>query len=446
MKLTIARLSSRPEVLACLLCALVSGLVGRAAAAQTTAPRVDPELWTAIARDPAGWHEVVVLLEPVTPELGLERARQVSAVREELVLAALSPGEFHEGYRFRHQPAFTGRARASALQVLAQHPDVTRVGLALDGVPALDSSVPYIRADRVHTQLGITGAGTTVVVVDTGVDSDHPDLVSSLAPGAFHFLSNGANVGPGAEDFEGHGTHVAGIITSDGIVASEGVAPGADVLALQVINPATGTGFLTDWAAAIDHATDVRASYAHMVAINVSLQSTALFAGCPCDSANPNNQVLASAIHAAAQAGIVTVVATGNDSQCSQMASPACVSGAVGVVSVRETPTPDRISAVANLGSCADLAAPGVQITSCGLGGGLSTQGGTSQAAPHVAGTIALMAERRPGLPATLFPGIIRRTGAPTTSTCVTAFPLPPRVDAFAAVQALSGAQPHKDP
>ena len=69
-----------------------------------------------------------------------------------------------------------------------------------------------------------------------------------------------------------------------------------------------------------------------------------LFAGCPCD-ANPNNQLLASAIQAAAQAGIVTVVATGNDSQCAQMASPACVSGAIGVVSVREMPTPDRISA-----------------------------------------------------------------------------------------------------
>jgi hypothetical protein len=63
-----------------------------------------------------------------------------------------------------------------------------------------------------------------------------------------------------------------------------------------------------------------------------------------------------------------------------------------------------------------------------------------------VAGTIALMAERRPGLPATLFPGIIRRTGCTDDVDLRHRLPLPPRVDAFAAVQALSGAQPHKDP
>lgn len=415
--------------------------------AQTAATRLDPELWAALARDPGAAHEVVVLLKPLPAGIALARAREASALREELVLAALSEGEFRVGYRYRHFPAFTGRARAAALQVLAVHPDVMNVGLALEAVPALDSSVPFIRADRVHTQLGITGAGTTVAVVDTGVDSDHPDLVSSLVAGARHFLQNGANVGPGAEDFgSGHGTHVAGIIASDGIVAGEGVAPGTGVLALQVINPATGTGFLTDQAAAIDHVVDVHDDYPHMVAINVSLQSTVLFAGCPCDNSNPNNLLLAAAIQAARQVGIVTVVCTGNDSNCSQMASPACISGAIGVVSVREMPTPDRISAIANLSPCADIAAPGVSIDSCGLGGGISTQGGTSQAAPHVTGTIALMAERRPGLPATFFPGIIARTGALTTAACVTTFPLPKRVDAFAAVQALSGAWVHDDP
>jgi subtilisin family serine protease len=106
-------------------------------------------------------------------------------------------------------------------------------------------------------------------------------------------------------------------------------------------------------------------------------------------------------------------------------------------VHVRETPTPDFISLAANLSPCADLAAPGASIIGCGLNGGLSTQGGTSQAAAHLTGVIALMAQRRPGLPATHFPGVIARTGAPTTSSCSTPFPLPPRVDALAAVEAL---------
>jgi subtilisin family serine protease len=406
-----------------------------AAAGQGAHERFDPDLWPALGASPDGFLEVVVLLRPPA-----DRSPAAIAVQEELVLAALTEREFRLGHRFRNLAALTGSARAEALQVLALHPQVARVGLAGEGIPALDQSVPYIRADRVQTQLGITGQGVTVAVLDTGVDSDHPDLADSLVPGALHFLGNGANVGPGAEDFDGHGTNVTGIITSNGGVAPVGVAPETGVLALQVINPATGTGFLSDWAAAIDHVVSVKDQHPRLVAINVSLQSSTLFTGCPCDGANATNQLLAGAIQAAAQAGIVTVVASGNNTQCDRMASPACISGAIAVAGVRIAGVPDQISTTTNLSPCIDLAAPGVQILSTGLAGGTLSLSGTSQAAPHVSALLALMADRRPGIPATLFPGLIRATGVPTTAGCTPPFPLPPRIDALAAVQRLNGA------
>ena len=164
---------------------------------------------------------VIVVLRPLEarPTRDPEPTREAIALREELVLAGLRASEFQVAYRYRNFPALTGHARLEALELLALHPEVASVGLDLEGRPALDDSVPYIRADKVQDVYGITGQGKTVAVLDTGVDSDHPDLVDSLRPGAMHFLLQGANVGPGAEDFSGHGTNVTGIVTANGTIA-----------------------------------------------------------------------------------------------------------------------------------------------------------------------------------------------------------------------------------
>jgi len=416
---------------------------GQATTGTPPGPIVTQEVWAELAGSSDGRVHVVVLLRPLesTPA-DPERARLEVAAREQLVLAGLREDEFQVAYRYRNFPALTGWARIEGLDLLARHPDVTSIGLDLEGGPALDLSVPFIRADRVHTLYGITGAGTTVAVLDTGVDSDHPDLVDSLRPGAMHFLLQGGDYGPGAEDFSGHGTNVTGIITSNGTIAPVGVAPDANVLAIQVINPANGVGFLSDWAAAIDHVVSVRASHPHLVAINMSLQSSALFTGCPCDNQNPVNQLLATAIQAAATNDIVTVVSAGTASSCSSMSSPACVTGAFAVAGVRITGAPDKLLANSNVSPCLDVAAPGAQILSTGLNGGTVEMGGSSQAAPHITATLALMGERRPGWSPTIFPPRIVSTGVPTTSDCIVGFPLPPRVDAFAAVRSLMVQQP----
>src|SRR2546423_15420364 len=104
----------------------------------------------------------------------------------------------------------------------------------------LAESAALIRADQVRGT-GVTGRGVVVAVVDTGVDTHHPDIRDSLigeqcfcaTPAGVPCCPNGGAQQSGAgsaEDDHGHGTNVAGIITSDGRVAPPGNAPDAQGL------------------------------------------------------------------------------------------------------------------------------------------------------------------------------------------------------------------------
>jgi subtilisin family serine protease len=105
-------------------------------------------------------------------------------------------------------------------------------GIAVDGelFAVLTESVPLANADDVHA-LGFDGTGVDIAVIDTGIDTDHPDLVDNLIGEECRLASGGcptggtSGSGPGsAEDDNGHGSHVSGIITSGGVVAPLGVA------------------------------------------------------------------------------------------------------------------------------------------------------------------------------------------------------------------------------
>ncbi|HWJ06205.1 MAG TPA: S8 family serine peptidase, partial [Steroidobacteraceae bacterium] len=107
--------------------------------------------------------------------------------------------------------------------VRAVYPDVTvRAVLA--------ESVPLIGADQVWTQLGVTGAGVRVAVIDTGIDWSHRDLGGCFGAGCkivggYDFVNHDAD----PRDDHGHGTHVAGIVAAQG-PGVKGVAPGAQLL------------------------------------------------------------------------------------------------------------------------------------------------------------------------------------------------------------------------
>ena len=232
-----------------------------------------------------------------------------------------------------------------------------------------------------------TGVGAEVAVIDTGVQRDHPDLGGRLLDG-FDFVGNNPNSGDTDDDptdGNGHGTHVTGIVVAnrDNDEGVTGVAPGAKVLPLRVLDD-NGEGFAADTVKAVKRATD-----AGVDVINLSLGDYL-----PLQSMLLEDPEYKGALESAVAAGIVVVVAAGNNGfpycENPQVAGILCV-GAVDRNRMR--------AGYSSFGSEVDLMAPGgigtgglpSEILSTFIGPDYYEISGTSQATPHVAGVAALL-------------------------------------------------------
>ncbi len=441
------------------------------------AATVEPKVYEDLAKSEDGTAYVIVLLKanPLLPrELRHEQQALVAAAQAR-VLATLAPDEFRPAYRYRNFTALTGRINSTGLAKLAAHADVETIGVDGYGQAACSESVPFINADDVHA-LGFKGGGVLVAVLDTGIDTDHADLSDHIAYGAYHFLDQGTDTGPGAEDNNGHGTNVAGIITSKGTVAPVGVAPNASILPIKVLK-ANGGGWVSDWAAGVDYVVapndpNFPDDY-HAYVINMSLATDTRYSSCPCDNADADTKLLQKAILAAKNNCTVTFASSGNWGNCNKMGAPACVSAATAVAAVYDadygrepdsgsyyfnpyyvcyddTTAADQITCFSDRSFCNALAAPGRYIKSAGMGGGTSTYTGTSQAAPHCCGVAALVIGaygwywNMSPTPDTIV-SKMEETGVATDDPCVADPndpnnpPNPIRVDAWAAVNSIRG-------
>lgn len=245
-----------------------------------------------------------------------------------------------------------------------------------------------------------TGTGRTVVaVIDSGIAYNHPDLRPNMwvnareIPGngrdddgngfaddvyGWNFVGNNANVA----DDNGHGTHVAGTVGAVGNNGTgvAGVSWKVRLMALKFLD-ASGSGYTSDAIRALNYAV---ANGAKVV--------NASFGGGGYDPA------MAAAIARARAKGVIVVAAAGN-SGTNNDASPEYPANYPGanVVSVAATDRTDRLASFSNYGrSTVDIAAPGVGIYSTLPGGRYGSYSGTSMAAPHVAGALALVWDTHP--------------------------------------------------
>jgi len=369
------------------------------------------------------------------------------------ILADLAPDEFHLRYQYRSINALAGDVSESGLARLLDHSSVLRVDLDERTYAMLSQAVPLSRLDLVQDQ-GFTGQGVTVAVIDTGYDTNHPDLLDDLVEERC-FCSFGGGccpngqptqTGPGsAEDGNGHGTNVSGIITSAGIIAPEGGAPNAGIVALKTLSDG-GVGNVSDDIAALDF---IITQQTDVDLVNMSLGTGTLFSG-ECDQTNAVTQAYAAAFGTLRASNVRVFAASGNESSGSQMPAPACVADAISVGAVYDaniggpinfsgctdaTTAADKVTCFSNSNATTDLFAPGGPTTSAGVGGGTSTFFGTSQASPLATACAALLLEADPTATAEELEAALN--ASPTFVTDATNGLSFPRVDCKAALDVL---------
>jgi subtilisin family serine protease len=266
---------------------------------------------------------------------------------------------------------FAARLSVGQLAALLRHPAVARVepdqAVSLvggGGAGALAAPWHLDRIDQRYLPLsgtasfGHTGSTANIYIIDTGIETSHPDFGGRAAV-AYDAL------GGTGQDCNGNGTFVAGLAGG----AVYGVAKGARLWSVRVLD-CSGSAALATVIAGLN-----------WVAANHKPNAVATLTLGGSSSASLN-----SAVNSMINAGVFTAVVAGNSNANACNFSPAGVTNAITAAASDIT---DKRASFTNYGSCIDLYAPGVNITSDGLNGGTRTGNG-SATAPLVAGVAAL--------------------------------------------------------
>lgn len=337
-------------------------------------------------------------------------------------------------YIARYIPTVCAREVPLAKVIQAQTlQNIAMVELQPYLAPALDVSAQSIKARQsveyspeTARELGYTGRNVVIAVLDTGVDDRHESLVNKYIAGYDCTLRVPREMNPDDED--GHGTHCAGIAMGTGGEEGQyiGIAPNAKLIDVKVLND-IGLTPGDQVVQGIEWCIDKKNEYGIGV---LSISIGDLFRG------NDDGQgAHGRLVNTAVDAGLVVVVAAGNDGPNNNgFSSLAAADGAITVGSIDEHETAsredDEISTFSNRGPRADdgdtddsdelkpdVVAPGEDImsalystTPAGLVTGYQPMTGTSMACPHVAGLAALLIEANPDLSPEQIKQIIKET------------------------------------
>ncbi|WP_088006033.1 S8 family peptidase [Indiicoccus explosivorum] len=261
---------------------------------------------------------------------------------------------------------------------------------------AASQSTPWgIKAIYNNSYLTATsgGSGVNVAVLDTGVNTSHPDLSANVEQCKDFTQSNPITYGV-CTDRQGHGTHVAGSALANGGPYGDGVygvAPDADLWAYKVLGD-DGSGYADDIAGAIRHVADQAYAQGSNAVINMSLGSSG------------ESSLITDAVNYAYSRGVLVIAAAGNSGPYQgSIGYPGAVPNAVAVAAL-ENVVQNGTYRVADFSSRGyswtdgdytieegdvEISAPGASIYSTWYDGGYATISGTSMATPHVAGLAA---------------------------------------------------------
>lgn len=214
------------------------------------------------------------------------------------------------------------------------------------------------------------GRGKTAWIIDTGIDFTHPDLNVDIDRSRSFVKEENS-----ASDYNGHGTHVAGIVGAlNNSIGVLGVASGAKLVSLKVMND-KGSGNLSFIINALAHLETVAKAGD---VVNMSF------------GADGTSDILDRYVTTIASRGVYFSVAAGNEETSASKSSPARVN-APNVFTVSAVDSLDRFAKFSNYGNdVVDFAAPGVQIISTYSNGRYAKLSGTSMSAPHIAGLLLL--------------------------------------------------------
>jgi len=397
---------------------------------------------------------IVVLRAPAAADGdGLMAPDAIAQVQEQFAPAAIAAGA-REIARLDTLPVMIVEAPRGALNRLANHPLVANVAEDALAAPHLSGSVPLTHADQ--AQQAANGAGVAIAIVDTGVDAAHPFLggrviaeacfsTNNSAQGATSLCPGGGSqaFGPGAAapcslSNCDHGTHVAGIAAGDG-----GIAPGASIIAVQVFSKiASCSAFSLPSPCALSYVSDQLRAFDWLAStaftpplavVNLSLGAGTFTSVTACD-ASPIGAAMFPAIATLRSQGVITVASSGNSGATNALSLPGCLSNVVSVGATTKT-NPEQVASFSNSASFLTLLAPGVGIVSSTTGGGFAMKSGTSMAAPHVAGALALLRSARPGHTPDAYVTALVNTGTPILDTRNGV--IKPRINVAAALGAL---------
>ena len=361
------------------------------------------------------------------PRRGPGRRQRIRS-RQQRATSSLPAASFRLRRRYENLSGLAGWARPEAIAELERHPEVERIYFDARFELAMVQGAALLGSDQL-VAAGITGQGVNVAVLDSGVDTDHVYLSDDLAAEAC-FCDDDPAVGVGccpsggetqsgagsAEDDDGHGTGMAGVVTS-ARPGREGIAPDAGIVAVRILSGSGGGNFsdvvaALDWVLTNHVALDIRV-------VNMSFGDQGEYDDAsvfPC-----TGSLTADAIADLVAAGVTIFVASGNNGYDAGIAFPACVPEAISVGGVYDTyvstanwscldpPTCSQscsdtpglegsFACLTNDGALLDILAPSWPTSSLGLNGSNANIGGTSVSSAYASAEAALLLSVDPSL------------------------------------------------